>query len=161
MRTPALPVSAAAAGLTSRNAIGPSAARDALAARSPRGIIGTPRRIARTHRFSDDTLTLWSRPNARCVSPDEVHSSTSRFRSATVVATLTMVSLSIDALYPPSSIPGRWGPPGVYARLLRASLDAVWAVHGEAMAEALGDRPRHRWNEVLPDEDLDTDDIPF
>jgi hypothetical protein len=26
-----------------------------------------------------------------------------------------MVSLSIDALYPPSSIPGRWGPPGVYA----------------------------------------------
>jgi hypothetical protein len=29
------------------------------------------------------------------------------------------------------------------------------------MAEALGDRPLHRWNEVLPDEDLDTDDIPF
>jgi hypothetical protein len=47
------------------------------------------------------------------------------------------------------------------ARLLRASLDAVWAVHGEAMAEALGGRPLHRWNEVLPDEDLDTDDIPF
>ena len=51
---------------------------------------------------------------AEWIRPDEVHSSTSRFRSATVVATLTMVSLSIDALYPPSSIPGRWGPPGVY-----------------------------------------------
>jgi hypothetical protein len=48
------------------------------------------------------------------------------------------------------------------ARLLRAALDAVWAVHGEIMAESLGDCPVDRWNQVLPDDDpLVVDDIPF
>lgn len=47
------------------------------------------------------------------------------------------------------------------AALLKYALDAVWAVHGEAMAERIADMPRHRWSDVLPDEDVEEDDIPF
>lgn len=47
------------------------------------------------------------------------------------------------------------------ARLLRAALDAVWEVHGEAMAEALADAPIHRWFDALPDDDVHDEDIPF
>ncbi len=54
----------------------------------------------------------------------------------------------------------------VAARLLRAALDAAWHVHGEGMAEAMGDWPVSRWDEVLPPGpptrgEGDDDDIPF
>ena len=45
------------------------------------------------------------------------------------------------------------------AALLKDAIDAVWAVHGEAMAERIADVPRHRWSEFMADED--DDDIPF
>jgi hypothetical protein len=45
------------------------------------------------------------------------------------------------------------------ASLLREAQDAVWDVHGEAMAESLGSWPRERWAEVLPE--IEDDEIPF
>lgn len=52
------------------------------------------------------------------------------------------------------------------ASLLRAALDAVWHVHGEDMAAALGDWPVSRWEGVLPPgppavDEIDDDEIPF
>jgi hypothetical protein len=47
------------------------------------------------------------------------------------------------------------------AALLKDALDAVWAVHGEAMAERIADVPRHRWSEFMADENNEEDDIPF
>jgi len=52
------------------------------------------------------------------------------------------------------------------AGLLRAALDAVWRVHGEEMAGAMGDWPVSRWEDVLPPgppgrEEIDDDEIPF
>ena len=54
------------------------------------------------------------------------------------------------------------------AKLLRKALDAVWGVHGEAMADALGeDRYRDRMEDYFEPEDLgdlgpgDFDDIPY
>ncbi len=50
------------------------------------------------------------------------------------------------------------------ARVLRQALDAVWDVHGEEMAFALGETPVDRWHEVMPPEepfDIDEEDIPF
>ena len=49
------------------------------------------------------------------------------------------------------------------ARLLRQAADAVWEVHGEEMAAALGEVPVRRWHEFLGDDpaDIDDDDIPF
>jgi hypothetical protein len=48
----------------------------------------------------------------------------------------------------------------VAAALLREALDAVWDVHGEDMAVALGGVPKERWHQVMPDDDSD-DVIPF
>ncbi len=47
------------------------------------------------------------------------------------------------------------------AALLRNALDAIWYVHGEAMAERVADVPRHRWGEFMSDDHSDEDDIPF
>lgn len=47
------------------------------------------------------------------------------------------------------------------AALLKDALDAVWAVHGEAMAERLAEVPSHRWSEFMSDEEMEDDDIPF
>lgn len=48
------------------------------------------------------------------------------------------------------------------ARLLRLALDAVWAVHGEAMAVALADRPESQWLDFMEGREEPSDDeIPF
>lgn len=46
---------------------------------------------------------------------------------------------------------------------LRNAMDAIWAVHGEEMAFALGQRSPKRWKEALPavDDVIDEDDIPY
>ena len=46
------------------------------------------------------------------------------------------------------------------ASLLREAQDALWDVHGEAMAESLAEWPWERWAEVLPEEEED-EEIPF
>lgn len=52
----------------------------------------------------------------------------------------------------------------VAARLLRQALDAVWDVHGEEMAAAIGSVPVDRWSEHFA-EDIEQvdgeDEIPF
>ena len=63
-------------------------------------------------------------------------------------------------------VPRDWtGPQALLAaRLLRHATDAIWDVHGEEMAAALGDLPVSRWTEFLgeePTENDDVDDIPF
>ena len=60
-------------------------------------------------------------------------------------------------------VPREWtGEQALFvAGALNAALDAIWQVHGEEMAYALGDRPGSEWDEILRQtEDLD-DDIPF
>lgn len=49
------------------------------------------------------------------------------------------------------------------ARLLQQAAGAIWEVHGEEMAAALGDLPVRRWGEFVRDDldDIDDDDIPF
>jgi hypothetical protein len=63
-------------------------------------------------------------------------------------------------------VPREWtGEQALFAvALLRAALDALWHVHGEAMAFELGDQPPETWDDVLGDArfraEID-DDIPF
>lgn len=59
-------------------------------------------------------------------------------------------------------VPREWtGEQALFvAGLLRTALDALWHVHGEAMAATLGDQPSECWDEVLGDTRYD-DDIPF
>ena len=61
-------------------------------------------------------------------------------------------------------IPREWsGEQALFvAGLLRGALDAIWYVHGEEMANSLGDQPGECWDQVLGDMRYeDNDDIPF
>lgn len=67
-------------------------------------------------------------------------------------------------------VPREWSPDEALlaVSLLRQALDAVWVVHGEAMADALAeDRYRDRIDHYVKPDDLadvhldDVDDLPF
>jgi len=45
--------------------------------------------------------------------------------------------------------------------LLRAIIDAIWAIHGEDMAVAIGDWPQEQWPDLMNCDLKDEDDIPF
>lgn len=64
-------------------------------------------------------------------------------------------------------VPREWSPDEALlaVSLLRQALDAVWAVHGEEMADALAeDRYRDKLGDYVNTQDLaevDLDDLPF
>ena len=62
-------------------------------------------------------------------------------------------------------VPRDWtgGQALLAATVLRNAMDAIWAVHGEEMAVALGQKSRRRWEDALPsiDDLVDEDDIPY
>ena len=62
-------------------------------------------------------------------------------------------------------VPRDWtgGQALLAATVLRNAMDAIWAVHGEEIAYALGQRSPTRWSEALPhvDDLIDEDDIPY